>query len=383
MSEGNESALRFSLEESIWFQKGQEVSELFSISLDPDITINENDQYVTIEGSLQLTGEYRKHEAWDTEEEIPSSPKFVQTVERRGEDVFEFIHHFPVDITIPVNRVKSIDEIDVAIDSFDYHLPERSCLKLVADLTISGLYGEQQDTAADNHVEETPIEVHRPSIFEKETATPEKETITLEKEAAAPKHIEENQEGTKETELFVPFVAEARKKPEEEDSAKPKSIAGEEAWHKQPHILKTHMGVDDKEISFSARKEESPSYESVDENIQKSRSEQQQEESEDESPEDYEEYESSSSSPDLSIKKKKKKSKKDGISLAEFFARKEEDEDLTRLKVCIVQNGDSIDSIAERYDVSVQSILKVNDMEMNQDVYTGQVLYIPEHVVHR
>ena len=30
----------------VWFQKGQEVAELVSISLDPNITIIENDLYV-------------------------------------------------------------------------------------------------------------------------------------------------------------------------------------------------------------------------------------------------------------------------------------------------------------------------------------------------
>src|SRR5690606_5056812 len=88
--------------------------------------------------------------------------------------------------------------------------------------------------------------------------------------------------------------------------------------------------------------------------------------------------ESSSFQPDLAFKEKKKKEKKDGISLAEFFARKEEEDEVARLKVCIVQQGDTIETIAERYDVSVQSILKINDMDMNQDVQTGQVLYIPE-----
>lgn len=375
MSEGNESALRFSLEESVWFQKGQEVSELFSISLDPDIIIHENDQYVTIEGSLQLTGEYSKHEAVDTEEEeIPSSPKFVQTVEQRGKDVFEFIHHFPVDITIPVNRVKSIEEIDVKIDSFDYHLPERSCLKLVADLTIGGLFGEQQNIASDKKEEETPVEIYRPSLFEKEKA------ILKEIEETQDKAVE----WAEEKELLAPFSAEARKKPEREEPvmpAKREETTDAEIWHEESHILHTHLGVEDKEISFSARKDESPAHEVIEEVSLKSRSEQECM-NEDESPEDYEESSSSPSSPDLS-KKKKKKSKKDGISLAEFFARKEDDEDVTRLKVCIVQSGDTVDNIAERYDVTVQSILKVNDMEMNQDVYTGQVLYIPDHVVHR
>lgn len=50
--------LQFSVEESICFQKGQEVSELLSISLDPDIRVQEVNDYVSIKGSLELTGEY-------------------------------------------------------------------------------------------------------------------------------------------------------------------------------------------------------------------------------------------------------------------------------------------------------------------------------------
>ena len=50
LTQENESYLRFSLEESVWFQKGQEVEELYSISLDPNVTVTENDHYVYIEG---------------------------------------------------------------------------------------------------------------------------------------------------------------------------------------------------------------------------------------------------------------------------------------------------------------------------------------------
>ncbi|MFS0595013.1 LysM peptidoglycan-binding domain-containing protein, partial [Cytobacillus horneckiae] len=76
---------------------------------------------------------------------------------------------------------------------------------------------------------------------------------------------------------------------------------------------------------------------------------------------------------------KKKKSKK-GMSLTEFFARKEEEVEVTKLKVCIVQQDDTIDIIAERYDISPQTLLRVNNLEINQDVYEGQALYIPATV---
>ena len=65
------------------------------------------------------------------------------------------------------------------------------------------------------------------------------------------------------------------------------------------------------------------------------------------------------------------------MTLTEFFARKEEGTDQAKLKMCIVQKGDTLDSLADRYDVSVPNLLRVNNLELNQDVYEGQVLYVP------
>lgn len=383
MPEGNESGLRFSLEESVWFQKGQEVSELISISLDPDITIHEDDQYVTIEGFLQLSGEYRKDQTGDAEEEVPSSPKFVQIVEHREDDVFEFIHQFPVDITIPVDRVKNIDEIEVVIDSFDYHLPERSCLKLVADLTISGLYeGEAKDGESGDP--ENQGEWIRPLHFE-EAGTPD----GLENDEIKPLI---SSVGEKENNLFVPFTVSARRQPEPEKMIHPdhetsgaqkeeKSYNSDEDTVPLFQLKKAATGSEEKQktASLFSTNEDGPP-------LLEAREAEQSDEFDDEV--EYDDEEDVTGKENLTAQaeepaSKKKKAKKEGISLAEFFARKEQEDDLTRLKVCIVQDGETIETIAERYDVSVQSILKVNDMDMNQDVYSGQVLYIPDHVVYR
>ncbi len=72
----------------------------------------------------------------------------------------------------------------------------------------------------------------------------------------------------------------------------------------------------------------------------------------------------------------KKLKNKQSITLSEFFARKEEEEH-TKLKMCIVQNGDTLEVLSERYEVSTSQIQRVNQMELNQDIYEGQVLYIP------
>jgi stage VI sporulation protein D len=347
LSQENQSCLRFSLEESLWFRKGQEVEELVSISLDPDITIQENDQYVTIRGSLELTGEYKSYEANDgSEDEVFTSQKFVERVAEREEGSCEFSHRFPVDITIPNNRIQSIYDIDVLVESFDYSLPERSCLKLSAELTISGLYGSEQQ----QQEEEPEYEV----LNRTETLAAEEE-VFVEQETVQSAY-EEN---------FL-FEVEARKQQEEESV---------EVLPKFPTFNYQPQEVDEEE-----------DYEPV-WNLQEARSESSHHDEvifeHEAAPHTHFEEdvtiveESSSSSDDIIKKVKKKLTKKKSMTLTEFFARKDESSGQVKVKVCIVQKGDTLDGLADRYDVTVPNLLRVNNLELNQDVYEGQVLYIP------
>ncbi|MGE7601015.1 stage VI sporulation protein D [Peribacillus sp. NPDC097675] len=219
MSQENESYLRFSLEESVWFHKGQEVAELYSISLDPNVTIQESDQYVFIRGSLDLSGEYKDSQNGEPEE-YPQSfmPKAVQKVERHPNGLNEFTHRFPVDITIPNNRISSLEEIDIAIQSFDYVLPERNCLKLQADLLITGIYN-------DSYVEErTDMEQETEETEFLEESDEENESYIPYAAAEPPvpdfQHVFRNDE---EEGLYTPFSAEAKRVAEakEDDEEEP------------------------------------------------------------------------------------------------------------------------------------------------------------------
>ncbi|RBP93969.1 stage VI sporulation protein D [Cytobacillus firmus] len=442
MSQGNPSCLRFSLEESVWFQKGQEVSDLITISLDPNITIQESDQYVTIQGALELAGEYRRsdEEVSEEDQEDLAVTKFVQTIEERGEGICEFKHYFPVDITIPNNRIQSIYDIDVAVESFDYVLPERSCMKLTANLTITGLYGDQQhvpvqeweeeaEAETENETEELEIlnrssevaeETEEEEIIQQEWASYQQEEQEQEEEreeereeeieeeteeeteeekeeqteeqvyAAAEEDIREEdpQEEQSETdEVYIPFEAEARKQPEVEEQTviKPSAPAALEVKQEQPEEEQTPKIAP--EISFSSQRNEEEAPPTAQEIYQMTEASESDSPSFEKKPvqaaaqETHEETEESSSSSEQEAKKKKL-SKKKSMSLTEFFARKEETEEHVKLKVCIVQNGDTIDAIAERYDIPAQQLLRVNHLEINQDIYEGQVLYIPVAVAH-
>ena len=280
LTEENQSYLRFSLEESVWFQKGQEVVELYSISLDPNVTIQEDEHYVYMRGTLDLSGEYKDSGEQADGDVHTFLPRSVQTVERHPNGISEFIHRFPVDITIPSTRITSLDDIEVTIQTFDYTLPERNCLKLQADLIISGIYREtyvepeledyqvwdddespvatDERQELDEEIEDEVVEVELADIRQEEIAEVEESVEAeefaderadsvespvsqIEEEspvsytAAAPPlpdfqptfRQEEQQEG----ELYEPFIVEAKRTPDvEEERVAPLFIS------KQPDI---------------------------------------------------------------------------------------------------------------------------------------------------
>nr|WEY82208.1 LysM peptidoglycan-binding domain-containing protein [Bacillus velezensis] len=135
--------LQFSVEESICFQKGQEVSELLSISLDPDIRVQEVNDYVSIKGSLELTGEYNIDHTSHFEE-LDRELRHVEEVRAREDGTAELIHCFLVDITIPKNKVSHLNDVFVFIDAFDYQLTDSRILTIQADLAIEGLLEESE-----------------------------------------------------------------------------------------------------------------------------------------------------------------------------------------------------------------------------------------------
>ncbi len=147
------SSIRFSVEESVWFKKGQEVSDLIGISLEPEISVQEHDNYISIRGALVLSGEYRA-QTRDGEDEINSlrDSAIYRTIDEVTNTVdgnLAMKHRFPIDITIPTNRIRSLEEVYVLVESFDYEIPETGRLELKADLCISGIANERDASLAD------------------------------------------------------------------------------------------------------------------------------------------------------------------------------------------------------------------------------------------
>ncbi|MBM7701341.1 stage VI sporulation protein D [Metabacillus iocasae] len=391
MSQDNLSCLRFSVEESVWFQKGQEVSQLLSISLEPAVSIEEYDQYVSIRGALTLTGEYETSENEDEEQSLREyiSGKQVQYVQEREDGLANLSHQFPVDITIPKNRIESIENVFVSIESFDYEIPSPNCLQLMADLSITGLYGEQQSTVRDEE-EESEKAAFDESVYEEIEEIEETEEIEAIDEVEIRVQVEEpEEEQTYELEPLYrnapTLEVEDEVEQEEENQEYFSSFFGGQS-RKEPTIQKEEDLYESFEVEVKKEKAEEDgnkvvAFEARNQSVAPSWTETElDEEYAEEANETYSE-EPSARENEMIIEIRKDETdnqsgrNENALYLTKLFAK--EEEGLSRWKMCIVQAGDSIDQIANRYNISAQSIMRVNHLESEQDITEGQILNIP------
>lgn len=215
--------LQFSVEESICFQKGQEVSELLSISLDPDIRVQEVNDYVSIRGSLELTGEYNIDQNKHIEE-FYTDKRFVEEVRKREDGSAELTHCFPVDITIPKNKVSHLQDVFVFIDAFDYQLTDSRILTIQADLAIEGLLDDTADKEPEIPLYEAPA-----AFREEELSEPPAHSVVEEPGASsAEEAVLQHEPPAEPPELFI-SKAGLREELETEkaESEPPESVASE------------------------------------------------------------------------------------------------------------------------------------------------------------
>ncbi|MDF2557995.1 MAG: LysM peptidoglycan-binding protein [Bacillales bacterium] len=140
MSE-EQNCLTFSLTENVRFQKGQEVQELLSISLEPNVTCHEFDQYVILQGTLDCVGEYSPIKLEEEAEVDFYNVQKCAKVTPNGEgDTYTFCYSFPVDITIPADRCRDGEELTVDIQSFEYKIQDEGCINVSCEFCVNGVY---------------------------------------------------------------------------------------------------------------------------------------------------------------------------------------------------------------------------------------------------
>ncbi|HET7628304.1 MAG TPA: stage VI sporulation protein D [Bacillales bacterium] len=401
MSEKSPDHLRFSIEESLWLENGHDVDEVVSLSLEPDISIIENKHYVSVRGSLRLNGEYRPlssetletESAFEDKEDRVLRNQSMRPIDklREGENgLNELEHRFPVDITIPLSRIDRLDDIYVDVETFDYTVPESNCLRLFADLSIVGMVGEQEagkEEERSERVERAAMQAEETQARQGEEAEREEEQRTavasgnaeserqreLESasvaeerevqrelggsaerdEAVSERGVQEEarEEGNADAGVYEPFRYEAHREPTDEERAVVDPARDAEA-ERMPHV-EMKSRIEEEGEAHGSEQEAQPDREPVGgEGLV-----------EDESSEDKSESHSAGS-----------REEENALYLTKMMTN--EEEAFSRLKMCIIQQGDSLQSIAERYQLPLSQLLRVNGLE-SETVSEGQILYIP------
>lgn len=353
MSHASNQSLQFSIDETVWLRNGFEAEEILSLALDPDITIEESTQYIAIRGSLRLTGEYKpsqSEDSGDRDEEVAFRVVDELTETEDGTAYME--HHFPVDITIPASRVRSIEDVYVTVDSLDYSQPNKSCIQLLADISISGLVNQESGA------------VEREEVLTEESAYDPFETVSYE----AYREPEEDKVSSTVPKVELSERTDVSDESEAKETALSRNEIPFEKEHgkapKVQHPFK-QFKTDTAEVALDLKAKanevkKAPVVETVSAVIEEVTVE-------DDVNEQVVEVEE---------KSKVKVSRKDENALYLTKMLTNETEQFSRVKICIVQEGDNLEAIAERYKVPVTNILRRNQLSTDR-VDEGQVLYIP------
>lgn len=431
MSQSSSESLQFSINESVWLRDDAPAEEILSMALEPDITVEENWNDVTIKGFLRLTGEYTPTRIPADAVEDKTAPfRTIDEITETTSGTAVLEHHFPIDITIPVDRVPNLDELFVVIESFDYELSEHRHIQLQADIAITGLTNqsrsekkaqppEKPEAAVPAPVTEKPAKPAEkkkaaeskmkkaekgPSAQGKAENPPENIPEKVEKEKSIPENVTKKVEKAK---LMPEKVAEKAKKEapkvhEPAGKADKKAQKAQKRFDDQEEdneLLQLPKEIDDysddfdpmptdREVEYDEDQEaEEFQYEAF------RRPEPAGEESTPQvafgrpdsgaagryassAPIEASQTGENDSAGNLQNEKQTSGPEEaNSLYLTKVLAGSDAEQQ-TRVKICIVQAGESLESISERYQVPVTSLLRRNELSSG-NIEAGQILYIP------
>ncbi len=455
------SVFQFELNETLYFEKGQEVNEMRGVSLEPDISIHSFHDYISIRGVIELKGEYEKsrHTVFqdDLEEDVMGSKRYVEAVEQDEEGVSIFSHHFPVEISVPANRIANLNDISVYIQTFDYEIPNPTLFRLYSTIEIHGIQ-QEEITASDAREKESQEQLNYASPEEDKSNRGEQEADYFQfemKQSEQDYKTEDEEMNPSLPFLTVPEQDSSDEKSRLKEMEQEETILSDEYSEKiTEHLDKKGEQTD--EVGRWKYKETKTLKEFFDSEQEDTSDVHEEELGEDEETEQYEqvdydsthetnlesegrvteakssvtddeqerEVETNKEQNNLNVDDQGKKATEAEVTeepnninemkvkqngdendhealsvspeinqtsgdrhiqdevqdvsyLADIFSNKAEN-NYTSMRLCIVQEDDTIDSIAERYQVSALQLIKQNQLDDDYDVTQGQLLYIPE-----
>jgi FOG: LysM repeat len=427
MSQTSDDRLQFSINESVWLKDDAPAEEILSMALEPDITVEENRNDVTIRGYLRLSGEYRPAAHSELSDQFQPAPfRRIDEIIETNEGTAVLEHHFPIDITIPRDRVPDLENLYVTIESFDYELAGQRHIQLQADIAITGLdnaTAERKEKPAVKPFKKAapveqpkpvkaekaaPVEQPKPAKAEKAAPAEQPKPVKAEKAAPAkktekPKVKAENPSPKQSAGLQAGKTQAAKKdkgtvaekaqlSPTAETTqpagAPEKKAVKKAAWKAFKGKRADDTGEDGAD-GFNGEFYEMPTDRQFDDDDEEPAEFQYEAFRKPEAPEaggtapliafsERTEQPAVSAPPEPAPEQAVEGTEKEaGSQYLTKVLSGEESEQRTAVKICIVQSGDSLESISERYHVPVTSLLRKNAL-VSANIDAGEILYIPQ-----
>ncbi|MFP7253480.1 LysM peptidoglycan-binding domain-containing protein [Terribacillus goriensis] len=148
MSSNETTPFMFDIQESLSFRADAQLQDLIGIALEPEISIQEFEHEISVRGVIELTGEYYPIQEVVEGSAVAVSPgtREMENVEKQEAGTNTFYHRFPVEISVPKNRIKQLNDVYVTIDNFDYEVPGSNVLELHATVAIYGVLEERRQS---------------------------------------------------------------------------------------------------------------------------------------------------------------------------------------------------------------------------------------------
>ncbi|GAB7388684.1 hypothetical protein BSNK01_25220 [Bacillaceae bacterium] len=167
-SRNGDSTLKFAIQETVFLNpEDAGIHEIKEIELVPEIEVLETNDYISITGCLQLNGTYvGKTERNDfaeqgdvpgaggPDQDAPGSlydslrvPPFEledSTFSPWVEMENKIRHRIPVNISIPLNRIRDLEEVYADVETFDYEIKTPHQLLISAQLLLSGIEAHEE-----------------------------------------------------------------------------------------------------------------------------------------------------------------------------------------------------------------------------------------------
>jgi stage VI sporulation protein D len=321
--------LRFDIYERVQVHEGlSAISELNEVELVPHIQVLTHEEQAILKGNLLLTGNY---------------------VGETGEDIRTLEHLIPVEITLPLNRIHRVEDILVEIENFDVDLLSPRSLNVTGVLSLQGV--EVISAAADTWNEQEEVTF----VHESEEARAE---LVLDSEYLAPV-----QDSTlaflppAELPIEIQNVIPAVESPELE--LEPAELTANDHEETETVIVEEKKEV---KLAFGKKAEDA-----VDIN-----------------PYGIKSLLTKASSIFQSDKRKEEtapsvpeESKLDAAGWQRIFLRSEgENREFRKVRMCIVQREETLETIAKRYQFNTRELQLYNRLS-DQEISAGQILYLP------